>query len=105
MKVHLDRLTTERLGAGLANRPGCFKLFYDTEDCGCNGMLVILIVTAANSTDIEIQREPFVFLCDAQQESLFDDTMRLEADHNYPAFKLISDSGLFGSNIKIRDIR
>lgn len=105
MQIQMDQVTHERLEAGLGAEPGYFKLFYDTEDCGCNGVLVIQIVNQPNPTDIEIQNEPFVFLCDRQQESLFDPVMRLEADEHYPSFKLTSDSGLFGSNIRIKDIR
>lgn len=105
MKLLLNTLTIERLKDGLGDKPGCFKLFYDTEDCGCNGVLVILIVDGPNNTDIEIQRDPFVFLCDLQQESLFDDVMRIEAEENYPSFKLSSDSSVFSTNIRLKDIR
>ncbi|WP_338049218.1 iron-sulfur cluster biosynthesis family protein [Paenibacillus wynnii] len=68
-------------------------------------MIVILIVSEPLHTDIEIQQEPFVFLCDRQQESLFDEIMRLEADENYPSYKLTSDSSLFSNNIRIKDTR
>jgi len=105
MNLHLDLLSQQRLEEALAGEPGIFKLFYDTEDCGCNGVLVIQIVSEPRSTDLVIQSEPFPFVCDRQQESLFDHTMRLEADPNYPAFKLISDSNIFSTNIRLRDIR
>lgn len=105
MHVQLNALTAERLQASLAGEPGYFKLFYDTEDCGCNGMLVIRIVKEPNATDIVFQKEPFVFICDRQQESLFDEVMKLEADEGYPSYKLTSDSTLFGSNIRVKDTR
>lgn len=105
MKILLDNLTTKRLEESLADRPGYFKLFYDTEDCGCNGVLVVLIVSEPNHTDIEIQKDPFVFICDRQQESLFDEVMRLQADENYPSYKLTSDSNIFSTNIRVRDTR
>lgn len=105
MQIQLDPLTTGRLEESLKGIPGSFKLFYDTEDCGCNGVLVLLIVSQPNATDIVFQHEPFVFLCDRQQESLFDEVMRLEADEQYPSYKLTSDSTLFGSNIRVRDTR
>ncbi|UQZ36668.1 hypothetical protein C2I18_25915 [Paenibacillus sp. PK3_47] len=105
MKVLLNELTTQRLEDSLGGQPGNFKLFYDTEDCGCNGMLVIMIVKEPNATDIVFQQEPFVFLCDRQQESLFDEVMKLEADEGYPSYKLTSDSTLFGSNIRVKDAR
>jgi len=68
-------------------------------------VLVILIVEGPNSTDIQIQKDPFVFVCDRQQETLFDDVMRLEADENYPSFKLTSDSNIFSTHIKLIDTR
>ncbi|MDP4098689.1 iron-sulfur cluster biosynthesis family protein [Paenibacillus sp. P96] len=81
------------------------KLFYDTEDCGCNGVVVILIVDGPNATDITFQTDPFEFLVDPQQKPLFDETLRLQADENYPSFKLSSDSNIYSSNIRIRDVR
>ena len=105
MQIQLNPLTTERLTQSLAGKPGQFKMFYDTEDCGCNGVLVIRIVNAPSPTDIVFQTEPFTFLCDRQQESLFDEIMRLEAEVGYPSYKLTSDSTLFGSNIRVQDSR
>ncbi|WP_307588861.1 iron-sulfur cluster biosynthesis family protein [Paenibacillus wynnii] len=105
MIIKLNDLTTKRLEESLVDQQGCFKIFYDTEGCGCNGVIVILIVSEPLHTDIEIQKEPFVFLCDRQQESLFDEVMRLEADESYPSYKLTSDSSLFSNNIRIKDTR
>lgn len=105
MYIQLNPLTTQKLKEGLGERSGFFKLFFDTEGCGCNGVIVIQIINEPHATDIEVQKEPFVFFVDRQQESLFDEQMRLEADENYPSFKLISDSGLLGSNIRLKDIR
>lgn len=105
MHIQLNPLTTERLSQSLAGTPGQFKMFYDTEDCGCNGVLVIRIVNEPLPTDIVFQTEPFTFLCDLQQESLFDENMKLEAEEGYPAYKLTSDSSLFGSNIRVQDSR
>lgn len=105
MHIHLNPLTTERLQKSLGAEPGYLKLFYDTEGCGCNGMLAIQIVPEPSATDIQVPQEPFVFLLDAQQESLFDESMKLEAEVNYPSYKLTSDSSLFGSNIRVQDLR
>ncbi|KHL97591.1 hypothetical protein QW71_00270 [Paenibacillus sp. IHB B 3415] len=105
MHIQLNPLTEERLAQSLAGQPGQFKMFYDTEDCGCNGVLVIRIVSGPSPTDIVFQTEPFTFLCDRQQESLFDENMRLEAEEGYPAYKLTSDSSLFGSNIRVQNAR
>ncbi|WP_341347568.1 iron-sulfur cluster biosynthesis family protein [Paenibacillus sp. FSL H3-0469] len=105
MQIELNAMTRERLEQSLAGKPGQFKMFYDTEDCGCNGVLVIQVVSEPSPTDIVFQTEPFTFLCDRQQEVLFDDVMRLEAEAGYPAYKLTSDSTLFGSNIRVQDAR
>lgn len=105
MNIEFNMLTKERLQESLGDRPGYFKLFYDVEGCGCNGVLVLLIVKEPYDTDVKVQAEPFSFLVDGRQESLFDATMRLEADVNYPSFKLTSDSSFFSSNIKITDTR
>ncbi|WP_151734052.1 iron-sulfur cluster biosynthesis family protein [Paenibacillus tengchongensis] len=105
MHIQLDPLTEGRLRESLGGRPGYFKIFYDTEDCGCNGMLVIRIVDEPSPTDIRFQEEPFVFLCDRQQEQQFDPVLRIEADPGYPSFKVTSDAALYGSNIRIQDKR
>lgn len=107
MSIHLelDPLSVERLDSALSGRPGMFKLFYDTEGCGCNGVIVIQVTTTANATDREVQSEPYSFWVDQQQEQQFDSRMRLEADPNYPSFRLISDAGTLSTNIRIQDVR
>lgn len=107
MSIHLelDSLTVERLDSALSGRPGMFKLFYDTEGCGCNGVIVIMVITAADATDREVQSEPYSFWVDRQQEQQFDSRMRLEADPDYPSFRLISDAGILSGNVRIQDVR
>ncbi|RUT47443.1 iron-sulfur cluster biosynthesis family protein [Paenibacillus anaericanus] len=105
MKIQIGSLAKERLVESLGNRPGFFKLFYDTEGCGCNGVIVILITDKPDQFDIEIETNLVPFLVDPKQQHNLDETMRLEAEENYPAFKLSSDSNLLSSNIRIRDIR
>jgi uncharacterized protein YqkB len=105
MNLQLNSLTKERLQESLGDNPGYFKLFYDVEDCGCNGVLVLQIVSQPWNTDIHIQADPFTFLVDARQESLFDASMRLEADERYPSYRLVSDASIISSNIKLKDVR
>ncbi|KAA9004215.1 iron-sulfur cluster biosynthesis family protein [Paenibacillus spiritus] len=105
MRIELDTLTEERLRHSLKGRPGIFKLYYDTEDCGCNGVLVIQIVEEPYPTDIRIQEEPLAFVVDRQQESQFDEEMRLRADPDYPSYSLSSDGTWFGVNIRVKDLR
>jgi len=105
MKLEINDLAAVRLQESLGDQPGIFKLFVDTEGCGCNGMIVIQIINEPLSTDLEIDSQPFAFVCDRQQESIFDEVMRLGADENYPSYKLTSDSNTFGTNIKLIDKR
>ncbi|AHM64622.1 iron-sulfur cluster biosynthesis family protein [Paenibacillus polymyxa] len=107
MSIHLelDSLSVERLAMVLSGRPGMFKLFYDTEDCGCNGVLTVLVIDAPNATDTAIQSDSYSFWVDRQQEQQFDSQMRLEADPSYPSFKVSSDAGILSSNVRIQDRR
>ncbi len=105
MIILIDSYTEEKLAESLAGGPGFFKLFYDTEDCGCNGVLAIKIVEQPLDTDIQVPVNKFTFLIDKQQESLFDHVLKLEADRNYPSFKVTSDSALYSSNVRIKDAR
>jgi len=105
MNIEMNDITRDILKDSLGNRPGCFKLFIDTEDCGCNGVIVILIVEEPNRTDITFQTEPFTFLVDPQQKPQFEEKLRLQADENYPSFKLSSDSNIYSSNVRLRDVR
>lgn len=62
MFIQLNSQTIEKLEKSLGERPGYFKLFFDTEGCGCNGVIVIQVISEPHATDIEIQKEPFTFL-------------------------------------------
>lgn len=105
MKLIANAWTEARLKDSLGAQPGYFKLYYDTEDCGCNGVLVLRIVDEPYPTDIQLAAEPFSFVVDGRQESLFDEVMRLEADPGYPSFRLVSDSSIISSDVRIRDER
>lgn len=105
MNIQLDKFTEGKLKEGLGGRPGYFKLFYDTEDCGCNGVLAIHILEQPLSTDIEVPVGPFTFLIDRQQEGQFDPELKLEADRNYPSYKVTSDAALYSTNVRVKDVR
>lgn len=105
MKIVLDALAKERLQQSLDGRPGIFKPFYDVQECGCNGVLVLLLISEPYDTDVSLESEEFTFVLDNRQSHQFDEAMRLVADPNYPSFKLLSDSGVFSSNIRLRDTR
>lgn len=105
MELHISTLAKERLLKSLGDQPGYFKLFYDTEGCGCNGVIVILIVDQPDQFDVEIDTNLLPFLVDPKQQHNLDESMKLDSEENYPAYKLSSDSNSFGSNIRVRDIR
>lgn len=105
MNVHMDPSTEKKLNEYMGARPGYFKLFYDTEDCGCNGVLTLQIIDQPLDTDIKVEADAFELFVDRQQQSLFDHTMKIIADPNYPSFTVRSDSSLFSSNVRIRDLR
>lgn len=105
MNIVMDAYSETKLNDIKGDRPGYFKLFYDTENCGCNGVLAIQLQDKPLETDIQIPVQSFIFLVDRQQECLFDETMKLEADRSYPVFKVASDSALYSTHVKISDIR
>ncbi|MNP70298.1 hypothetical protein D3C76_1665160 [compost metagenome] len=68
-------------------------------------MIVILIVDKPNPFDVEITTNMTPFLVDPKQQFNLDASMKLDAEENYPAFKLTSDANIFSSNIRTRDMR
>lgn len=105
MRVEWNERTEQKLAERMGDHPGYFKLFYDVQECGCNGVLVLQIVNKPYPTDLPVEAVRFSVVVDAKQESLFDQVMRLEADVSYPTFKLTSDSGILSSNISVADTR
>nr|WP_260869125.1 iron-sulfur cluster biosynthesis family protein [Paenibacillus sp. Y412MC10] len=67
--------------------------------------MAIEILEQPLDTDIKVTVETFTFLIDRQQESLFDNVLKLEADRAYPSFKVTSDSSLYSTNVRIKDVR
>ncbi|AJS61445.1 hypothetical protein UB51_07870 [Paenibacillus sp. IHBB 10380] len=105
MNIQLTPLAKERLNTSLGVRPGYVKLFYDTEGCGCDGITVLLIINEPDSGDIKVEAGLIPLLINPQQEIYYEEFMRLDADPNYPSFKLSSNSMVYSTNVKIRDIR
>lgn len=105
MEIRMNSFTGDKLKLAIGDKGGLIKLFYDTEDCGCNGVLVLQVLDQPYPTDIQVQEEPFSIFIDRQQESLFDDVMNVEADSDFPVYKISSDGSLFSSNAPLRDLR
>ncbi|WP_040951830.1 iron-sulfur cluster biosynthesis family protein [Gorillibacterium massiliense] len=105
MRVHFNTFTRDKLQESLGSRPGFFKIYNDTEDCGCNGIMVVLIVGEPDPTDLPVESDEFTFIVDNRQSHLFDDVLKLEANTDYPDYRLTSDGTFYGSNIRVRDTR
>ncbi|HEY2492216.1 MAG TPA: iron-sulfur cluster biosynthesis family protein [Paenibacillus sp.] len=105
MNIQLTPLAKERLHTSLGDRPGYVKLFYDTEGCGCDGITVLLIINEPDIGDIKVETGLIPLLINPQQEIYYEEFMILDADPNYPSFKLSSNSMVYSTNVKIRDIR
>ncbi|MEW4369639.1 iron-sulfur cluster biosynthesis family protein [Paenibacillus kandeliae] len=106
MNINVTALADQKLKIALGERDGHYKLFYDTgEGCGCDGIPVLLIVDRQGEHDHVIETNSLPILIDAQHEIYFDKQLSLDAEVNYTAFKLRSDSMLYSNNVKIRDLR
>ncbi|MEN1984601.1 iron-sulfur cluster biosynthesis family protein [Paenibacillus hubeiensis] len=105
MRISITDLAAERLTAGLGEQPGYFKLFYDTENCGCNGVLVIDIVDQPGALDEPVETNLGTFYVDPKQQLNLEESMKLDTEPNYPSFRLSSDSGVLNGNLRVRDAR
>jgi uncharacterized protein YqkB len=101
----MNAFTTGKLKQSIGDKGGIIKLFYDTEDCGCNGVLVLQVLDQPYPTDIQVENEPFTIFIDRQQAPLFDDIMSVEADPVFPVYKVASDDSVFSTNVPVKDLR
>lgn len=101
----MTRVAEAKLKQQLGGQPGMFKLFYDTEGCGCDGINVLLIVNRAGDGEVPVETDSLPFIISRQQEIFYEEYLRLDAEEHYSSFKLSSDSQIYGSNILVRDIR
>ncbi|RAV02360.1 iron-sulfur cluster biosynthesis family protein [Paenibacillus sp. YN15] len=105
MEVRMNAFTTEKIKQTMGDKGGIIKLFYDAEDCGCNGVLVLQVLDQPYPADIRVQDEPLAIFIDRQQAPLFDDIMNVEADPVFPVYKVASDDSVFSTNVPLRDLR
>ncbi|UQZ32153.1 hypothetical protein C2I18_00450 [Paenibacillus sp. PK3_47] len=105
MHIRLTPLAERKLTEKLDGRPGLFRLFFDTESCGCDGITVLLIVDEAAPGDIPVETGSLPFVVSGQQEIFYEEHMRLDSEEHYSSFKLDSDSQIYSRNIQVRDIR
>ncbi|UOK62464.1 iron-sulfur cluster biosynthesis family protein [Paenibacillus sp. OVF10] len=105
MIIQVSPLAEARLTEKLGDRPGYFKLFYDTDGCGCDGIAVLLILNEPDSDDVTVEAESLPFVINKQQQIYFEPSLRLQSEHSFPSFRLSSDSMIYGSNVKVHDLR
>ncbi|WP_179036094.1 iron-sulfur cluster biosynthesis family protein [Paenibacillus sp. URB8-2] len=105
MKIQLTPLAEKRLKERLGSQPGTFKLFYDTVDCGCDGINVLLIQDKPDTGDLHVEAGDLPVVVGNQHEIFYEEQLKLDADENTSSFKLSSDSQLYGQNILVRDMR
>lgn len=105
MKIQVTPLAGRKLKERLGDQPGLFKLFYDTEGCGCDGINVLLIVNEAQPGDVSVDAGELPFIVSRQQEIFYEEQMRLDAEERFSSFKLDSHSQIYGKNILVRDLR
>ncbi|MCM3133439.1 iron-sulfur cluster biosynthesis family protein [Paenibacillus polysaccharolyticus] len=105
MIIQVSPQAEARLLEQLGDRPGFFKLFYDTDGCGCDGITVLLILNERDSDDVPIEAGSLPFVINKGQQIHFETCLRLQSENNFPSFRLSSDSTIYGSNVKIHDLR
>lgn len=105
MHIQITDLAAKRLTESLNDQPGYFKVFYDMEGCGCNGIIVILIVDEPADLDTQIETNLVPFYVDPKQQLNLEQHMKLNTEENYPSFTLSSDSSVLSSNVRVRDNR
>ncbi|WP_379129782.1 iron-sulfur cluster biosynthesis family protein [Paenibacillus sp. sgz500958] len=105
MIIQVTPTAEKKLIERLGDQPGIFKLFYDTVDCGCDGINVLLIVDETGPEDLTIEAGKLSFAVSRQQEIFYEERMRLDAEDRFSSFKLDSDSQIYGTNVLVRDTR
>lgn len=105
IKLEVSPLAERRLQENLGEQPGVIKLYYDTEGCGCDGISTLLIQNERGKYDIPIEAGSLSFVVDQQHQIFYEEMLWLDAEENYPAFKLSSKSSTYSSNVQLRDMR
>ncbi|WP_234404882.1 iron-sulfur cluster biosynthesis family protein [Paenibacillus bouchesdurhonensis] len=105
IKLEITPLAVRRLQEKLGEQPGVIKLYYDTEGCGCDGVNTLLIQNEKGQFDLPIDAGDLSFVIDQQHQIFYEDTLWLDAEENYPAFKLSSKAATYSSNVQLRDMR
>ncbi|KAA9006619.1 iron-sulfur cluster biosynthesis family protein [Paenibacillus spiritus] len=106
MKLKATPRAEEKLKALLKDRPGTFKLYYDTgAGCGCDGISVLRLLKEPEPGDISVEAGNLPLVITAEHELFYESELRLDADEHAPIFRLSSDSQIYSSNMRVRDER
>ncbi|MCQ4087683.1 iron-sulfur cluster biosynthesis family protein [Saccharibacillus sp. JS10] len=105
MRLQMNEYTESKIKEKIGEHPGSLRLVYDTINCGCNGVVTLQIADQPWETDVRVESDQFEVWTDRQQEQQFDPVMKLEAEQNYPSFKLSSDGAVFSRNLRVTDMR
>ncbi|WP_019636012.1 iron-sulfur cluster biosynthesis family protein [Paenibacillus fonticola] len=105
IKLEITPVAARRLEETLGEQPGIIKLYYDTEGCGCDGINTLIIQDQKGNFDVPMEAKRFSFVIDQQHQIFYEDTMWLDAEENYPSFKLSSKSATYSTNVLVRDTR
>ncbi|WP_230202412.1 iron-sulfur cluster biosynthesis family protein [Paenibacillus ihumii] len=105
IKLEVSPLAARRIQEKLGEQSGVIKLYYDTEGCGCDGINTLLIQNRQGEFDIPLDAGDLSFVVDRQHQIFYEDLLWLDAEENYPTFKLSSKSSTYSSNVQLRDLR
>ncbi|MNV86461.1 hypothetical protein D3C71_1804990 [compost metagenome] len=105
MRVEYDVFTGEKLRQSLKSAPAYIKLVNEAEGCSAGGVFTLHLLNEPSPTDVRVESPDFDFLVDRQEQILFDDVMRLQADETFPSYRLSSDSMLFSNHVVVKDKR
>ncbi|MCK6075120.1 iron-sulfur cluster biosynthesis family protein [Paenibacillus silvae] len=105
MIIQVSPQAEQRLARQLGDQPGFFKLFYDTDGCGSDGITVLLILNERDSDDVSIDAGSLPFVINKQQQIYFESCLRLQSANRLHLFQLSSNSKSYGNNIKVVDLR
>ncbi|GGH47259.1 hypothetical protein GCM10008014_10430 [Paenibacillus silvae] len=105
MIIQVSPQAEQRLARQLGDQPGFFKLFYDTDSCGSDGITVLLILNERDSDDVSIDAGSLPFVINKQQQIYFESCLLLTPANRLHLFQLNSNSRSYGNNIKVVDLR
>lgn len=83
------------------------RLMFDAEGCGCgvNGLPALWILDKPEPNDLVIESNSVPFYISKWAAIYYEEHLQLDAEVNYPAFRLFSNSQTYSSNVQLIDKR